>query len=54
VQRSARIPIEQFTRRASVRLRGRSLTIRAESDTLGSEWRLGVTRIDARTDGQKV
>lgn len=57
VQRSARatavLPIEQFTRNCHVRLRGRSLTLRAESNSLGSEWRLGITRIDARTDGQR-
>jgi hypothetical protein len=67
VRRAAVIPIEQFstplppediptapsTRKAPVRLRGRSLTLRAESDTLGTEWRLGITRIDARTDGQR-
>lgn len=64
VQRSATIPVEQFTsptadgiptnnRIANVRLRGRSMTFRAESNTLGCSWRLGVPRIDGRTDGQR-
>jgi len=53
VQRSVVIPVEQFTEECHVRLRGRSLTIRLESNTLGSEWRSGVNRIDARTDGQR-
>ncbi len=52
-QRSATIPVEEFTEEAWVRLRGRSLTIRAESNSVGTNWRLGITRIDARTDGQK-
>ena len=36
-----------------VRLRGRSLTLRAESNTVGTNWRLGITRVDMRTDGQQ-
>ena len=53
VQRSVTIPVEQFTDEAFVRLRGRSLTFRAESNTTGTNWRLGFTRIYARTDGQR-
>jgi hypothetical protein len=52
-QRTAVIPVEEFTEEAWVRLRGRSMTVRAESNTTGTNWRLGVTRIDARTDGQR-
>lgn len=52
-QRTAIIPVEEFTEEAWVRLRGRSLTLRAESNTTGTNWRLGITRIDARTDGQR-
>jgi hypothetical protein len=53
VQRTAIVPVEQFTEEAYVRLRGRSLTLRAESNTIGTNWRMGLTRIDARTDGQR-
>jgi hypothetical protein len=53
VQRIATVPIEEFTEECYVRLRGRSLTFRAESNSLGTNWRLGMTRIDARTDGQR-
>jgi hypothetical protein len=53
VQRTATVPVERFTEETYVRLRGRSLTFRAESNTLGTNWRLGLTRIDARTDGQR-
>jgi hypothetical protein len=53
VQRIATIPVEQFTEEAYVRLRGRSLTLRAESNYIGTNWRMGMTRIDARTDGQR-
>lgn len=53
VSRSATIPVEEFTDDAHVRLRGRALVLRAESSTLGSQWRLGTPRIDVRTDGQR-
>jgi hypothetical protein len=47
------IQVEQFTEQAWVRLRGRSMTLRLESDTVGTNWRAGVIRIDARTDGAR-
>ena len=53
VIRSATIPVEEHTEVAHVRLRGRALVLRAESDTTGTLWRLGDTRIDVRTDGQR-
>jgi len=53
VSRSAIVPVETFTEEAHVRLRGRSLTVRAESSSVGTQWRLGVPRIDVRTDGQR-
>lgn len=53
VQRTATVPVEQFTEESWVRLRGRSLTMRAESSFTGTNWRVGMVRIDARTDGQR-
>lgn len=53
VSQSATIPVETFTEEAHVRLRGRSLIVRIESSSLGTNWRLGVPRIDVRTDGQR-
>lgn len=44
---------EEFTEELHVRLRGRSITVRLESDTLGSLWRIGMPRFDIRTDGQR-
>ena len=44
---------EEFTDELHVRLRGRSLTVRLESDSLGSQWRVGMPRFDIRTDGQR-
>lgn len=50
---TAIIPVEEFTEESYVRLRGRSMTLRAQSNYLGSQWRLGILRVDARTDGQR-
>ncbi len=53
VARSATLPVEAFTNDLHVRLRGRSIILRAESSTTGSQWRLGTPRIDVRPDGQR-
>jgi hypothetical protein len=53
VSQTAIIPVEEFTDDAHVRLRGRSMTIRLESDQLGSQWRIGTPRFDFRSDGQR-
>ena len=51
--RAATIPVEQFTQQSQFRLRGRSVTLRVESDDVGVAWRLGVPRIDVRPDGRR-
>lgn len=53
VSRSVIVPVEEFTDDAHVRLRGRALVLRAESNSLGTQWKLGVPRIDVRPDGQR-
>jgi len=53
VERSATVPVEQFTDQVHLRLRGRSFALRAESDDLDVKWRLGSPRIDIRTDGRR-
>ena len=49
----ARLPIEQFTEQTYFRLRGRMLTLRLESNDLGVAWRLGIPRVDIRSDGKR-
>lgn len=51
--RSATTPVEQFTQRVDLRLRGRSMALRVESSALGVQWRLGVPRVEIRTDGRR-
>lgn len=53
VSRSAILPIEEFTDDLHVRLRGRALTFRIQNPGRGTLWRMGVPRIDARSDGQR-
>jgi hypothetical protein len=48
---SATYPLVQYTNYLDTRLRGRALSIRVESDTVGVQWRLGTPRVDLRTDG---
>lgn len=50
---SARFPVEQFTEQTYFRLRGRMLTLRLESNDIGVAWRLGIPRVDIRTDGRR-
>lgn len=53
VVRSSTVNVEQFTTVLPVRLRGRQLQFKIESDTVGVQWRLGAPRIDYQTDGKK-
>jgi hypothetical protein len=53
VTRSATVPIEQFTNIVYIRVRGRQLIMKAQSDALGVTWQLGSPRIDVRVDGRR-
>jgi len=44
---------EGFTGQVNTRIRGRQMIIKASSDTLGTAWQLGATRIDIRPDGRR-
>jgi len=53
VEKTATVPVEQFTQDAHVRLRGRSVAIKVDSSERGTAWRLGSPRIEVRTDGKR-
>jgi hypothetical protein len=53
VTKTASLPVEQFTNELYVRLRGRSMSLRIESNQINTAWRLGDPRLDLRTDGRK-
>ena len=45
--------IQQFDGQVYTRLRGRQMSFRIESNTLGVAWQLGTPRIDLRPDGRR-
>ena len=45
--------VQQFTQQVYVRIRGRQMAFRLESNSLGTQWQLGAPRIDVRPDGRK-
>jgi hypothetical protein len=51
VDRTATVPVDQYTNVANVRVRGRSLILRIESNKVGTRWGLGSPRIEIRPDG---
>ena len=53
VVRSATVPIEQFTNIVYIRVRGRQMIMKAQSNALGVTWQLGSPRIDVRMDGRR-
>jgi len=53
VEKTASVPVEQFTDQVHVRLRGRSFAFRIESDQVGTGWRLGSPRVDIQPDGRR-
>jgi hypothetical protein len=53
VIRTATVPVEQFTEQVNTRVRGRQMSIKIESDSLGVKWQLGSPRVDMRPDGRR-
>lgn len=46
-------PVEEYTSQLDMRVRGRSFSIRIDSDALGTKWKLGSPRVDIRPDGRR-
>ena len=53
VTRTAVVPIEKFTGQINVRVRGRQMIMKIESNQLGCNWQLGSPRIDVKVDGRR-
>ena len=53
ITKTATVPVEQFTNQANIRLRGRSMALRVDSNGTGMTWRLGSPRMDVRQDGRR-
>ena len=52
-ERTATVPVAQFTDQLFFRLRGRSMALKIGANTLGTQWRLGTPRADIRPDGRR-
>ena len=53
VTRSATSPVEAFTSQLDVRVRGRQLNLKIQSNATGVQWQLGSPRLDMRPDGRR-
>ena len=53
VAKTSSVPVEQFTNQVYIRIRGRSFAFRVESSDVGAAWRVGIPRVDVRTDGRR-
>jgi hypothetical protein len=53
VVRTATVPVDQYTQVCDVRLRGRSVILRVESNKVGTRWSLGSPRIETQVDGKR-
>jgi hypothetical protein len=48
---TATATVDQYTNQVFVRARGRQMSFRIESSNVGTQWQLGMPRVDARPDG---
>ena len=53
VARTTTVPVEQYSEQKWVRLRGRQIAFRVSSDSTGTQWSLGIPRIDVQPDGKR-
>ena len=48
---TATATVDQYTNQVFIRARGRQMNFKIASDTIGTQWQLGLPRVDARPDG---
>jgi len=51
---TATATVDQYTNQVFIRARGRQMNFKIASDTLGTQWQLGMPRVDARPDGMRA
>jgi hypothetical protein len=47
------IDLDTFTGQLNIRVRGRQMSMKIQSNTVGTQWQLGAPRIDIRPDGRR-
>tara|TARA_R110000772_G_scaffold1566_9_gene5366 strand:- start:13670 stop:15616 length:1947 start_codon:yes stop_codon:yes gene_type:complete len=50
---TATATVDQYTNQVFIRARGRQMNFRIESSNVGTQWQLGMPRVDARPDGTR-
>jgi len=50
---TATATIDQYTNQVFIRARGRQMNFKISSNTVGTQWQLGLPRVDARPDGMR-
>jgi hypothetical protein len=50
---TATATVDQYTNQVFIRARGRQMNFKIASDTVGTQWQLGLPRVDARPDGSR-
>jgi len=50
---TATATIDEYTNQVFVRARGRQMNFKIESSNIGTQWQLGMPRVDARPDGRR-
>ena len=53
ITRTTAVPIEEFTQQKWLRLRGRQIAFRIESESTGTQWSLGIPRLELTPDGKR-
>ena len=51
---TATATVDQYTNQVFIRARGRQMSFKIGSDTVGTQWQLGMPRVDARPDGTRA
>ncbi len=47
------VTVDEYTGQVYIRVRGRQMSVKIESNKLGTQWQMGVPRIDIRPDGRR-
>ena len=53
IVKSSSVPVEQYTEKVDLRVRGRAVSLKISSDQVGTTWRTGLNRLDIRPDGKR-
>ena len=53
ITKTSNVPVDQYTSQYQTRLRGRSFTFKIQSTDADVLWRLGIPRVDIRSDGRR-